>query len=77
MIVALRKFRNWIFGSEIHVFSDHNPLLFLTESAPKNAKLMRWSLAMSEFNIKFHYIKGKLNVAADCLSRLALESGDQ
>jgi len=65
VIVALRKFRNWIFGSEIHVFSDHNPLLFLTESAPKNAKLMRWSLAMQEFNIKFHYIKGKLNVAAD------------
>ena len=77
VIVALRKFRNWIFGSEIHVFSDHNPLLFLTESAPKNAKLMRWSLAMSEFNIKFHFIKGKLNVAADCLSRLALEPGDQ
>lgn len=76
VIVALRKFRNWIFGSEIHVFSDHNPLLFLTESAPKNAKLMRWSLAMQEFNIKFHYLKGQLNVAADCLSRLGLEPSD-
>ena len=71
VLVGLRKFRNWIFGSEmIHVYSDHNPLTFLTESAPKNAKLMRWSLALQEFNLSFHYIKGRLNVAPDCLSRM-------
>jgi len=70
VIVALRKFRNWIFGSEIHVYSDHNPLTFLTESAPKNSKLMRWSMAMQEFDIHFHYIKGINNVASDSLTRL-------
>jgi hypothetical protein len=70
VITALRKFRHWIFGAEVNVYSDHNPLTFLTESAPKNAKLMRWSLALQEFNIKFHYLRGKLNTAADCLSRL-------
>ena len=69
-VLAALKIRNWVFGSEIHVYSDHNPLLFLTESSPKNAKLMRWSLALQEFNIKFHYVRGKLNVAPDCLSRL-------
>ena len=25
---------------------------------------------MQDFNIKFHYIRGKLNIAPDCLSRL-------
>jgi hypothetical protein len=70
VIAALKKFRNWVFGAEINVYSDHNPLTFITEGAPKNAKLMRWCLALQEFNINFHYLRGRLNVAADCLSRL-------
>jgi len=37
---ALRKYRQWVFGAKIVIFSDHNPLTFLTESAPKSAKLM-------------------------------------
>jgi len=28
---------------------DDNPLQYLIESAPKSAKLMRWSLALQEF----------------------------
>jgi len=70
VISALKKFRTWIFGAEINVFSDHNPLSFLTETAPKNAKLMRWALALQEFDIKFHFLRGKLNTVSDCLSRL-------
>ena len=38
-------------------------------SAPKSAKSMRWSLALAEFEIEFKYRAGKLNVAADALSR--------
>ena len=70
VIAALKKFRNWVFSAEIHVHSDHNPLTFLTKSAPKNAKLMRWSLALQEFNIHFHYVRGKHNIAPDSLTRL-------
>jgi len=70
LTLKLRKFRNWVFGAEIHIFSDHNPLTFLSESAPKNAKLMRWCLALQEFNIVFHYVRGHSNVVSDCLSRL-------
>jgi hypothetical protein len=49
---------------------DHNPLQFLTMSAPNSSKLTRWSLALQEFNIEFHYKPGKLNFPADFLSRL-------
>jgi len=69
-LVALQKYRNWIFGSEVTVHSDHNPLLYLTESAPKCAKLMRWALALQEFSVTFKYRAGHANAAADCLSRL-------
>ena len=70
VIWSLRKFRSWIFLSKIIVFSDHNPLSFLTEAAPKSAKLARWALALQEFNIDFRYRAGRRNAAADFLSRL-------
>ena len=69
-LMALQKYRNWIFESEVTVHSDHNPLLYLTESVPKSAKLMRWALALQEFSVTFKYRAGPNNVAADCLSRL-------
>jgi len=33
---ASNKFRTWIFGAEITVFSDHNPLTYLTLHSPKS-----------------------------------------
>ena len=69
-IWCLQKFRHWIFGTPITLYSDHNPLTFLTDSAPKSSKLMRWALALQEFNIQFVYRAGKCNKAADCLSRM-------
>lgn len=70
VIVALKKFKHWLFGATINVYTDHNPLKFMCESAPKNSKLMRWFLALQEFDIVFHYVRGQSNVVADSLSRL-------
>ena len=67
---ALQKYRNWIFDAEVVVHSDHNPITYLTEASPKSAKLMRWALAIQEFNVKFQYKAGKHNTAADFLSRM-------
>ena len=69
-LVALQKYRNWLFGSKVILYSDHNPLLYLTETATKSAKLMRWSLSLQEFDLEFRYHPGKKNIVADCLSRL-------
>jgi len=69
VLTALCKYREWLFGNKIIVHSDHNPLTYLTTSAPKSSKLMRWSLALAEFDIEFQYKTGKYNVVADALSR--------
>ena len=69
-IWALQHFRNWIFGKIVTLYTDHNPITYLTEAAPKSAKLMRWALAVQEYDVKFCYKAGKNIVAADCLSRM-------
>ena len=69
VIWALNRFCNLIFGSLVSVYCDHNPLQYIQECAPKSARLLRWALALQEFDIEFHYKKGSQNVVADWLSR--------
>lgn len=73
VIYALRKFKSFIFGAEIVIFSDHNPLTYMNDCAPKSAKLTRWALGLQEFNLHFKFKAGRANTAADCLSRLEEE----
>ena len=70
VVFALRKFRNFIFGVKVTIFSDHNPLMYLRESAPKSAKLTRWALGLQDFDLSWEFRPGSKNQAADCLSRL-------
>jgi hypothetical protein len=51
VLEALKRFYHWICGHEIHVFSDHNPLAFLTDAATESDKLLRWALALQNFDI--------------------------
>jgi len=37
VIYALRKFGNFVFSTEVTIYSDHNPLMYLRECAPKSA----------------------------------------
>ena len=67
---CLQKYRSWLFGSKVTIHSDHNPLLYLTESVPKSSRLMRWALALQEYNVAFKYRYGRTDTAADFLSRV-------
>ena len=69
VLMAVKKYRDWLYLSRVLIHSDHNPLTFLTESAPKSSKLMRWRLTPAEYDIEFKYHVGSLNIAADSLFR--------
>ena len=69
VVWALNKFRTWCFGVPIVIYSDSNPLTYLTSNATKSAKLTRWSLALQEYNYTFKFRRGTLNVVPDFLSR--------
>jgi hypothetical protein len=70
VIWALNKYRHWLLFAEVVIYSDHNPLSYLTTAAPKSAKLTRWSLALQEYNICFKYKPGKEQSVPDFLSRV-------
>jgi hypothetical protein len=69
VVFALRKFDVNVFGCHIDLFTDHNPLQYLVTCAPNSAKLTRWALSLSRYDITVTHIPGKDNITADCLSR--------
>jgi len=70
VIWSLRKYRNLIFGSKITCYCDHNPLLYITQGVTSSSTLLRWSLALQQYDVSSKYRPGRQNLVADCLSRL-------
>ena len=47
ILAASKKLKKIITGSKIHSFTDHDSLIYLTESM---SKLLRWALALQAFD---------------------------
>ncbi len=73
VLSALKKFDTWVFGAQIQIISDHNPLTYLTQGMPQGAKLARWALALQRYNMTITYRKGSKHGNADALSRIKFE----
>ena len=69
-IWALKKYHRWLFRNKVTIYSDHNPLTFLAQASSHSSKLMRWALALQEYDVVLKYRESKRNAAADCLSRV-------
>ncbi|KAL6347621.1 hypothetical protein AAG906_026149 [Vitis piasezkii] len=72
MSFALDKFRAYLVGSFIVVFTDHSALKYLLTKQDAKARLIRWILLLQEFNLQIWDKKGVENVVADHLSRLVI-----
>ncbi|KAL6321150.1 hypothetical protein AAG906_012922 [Vitis piasezkii] len=72
IVFALNKFRAYLVGSFIIVFTDHSALKYLLTKQDAKARLIRWILLLQEFNLQIRDKKGVENVVADHLSRLAI-----
>ena len=72
VVYALDKFRAYLVGSDIVIFTDHWALKYLLTKKNAMASLIRWVLLLQEFNLQIKDKKGVENVVADHLSRLKI-----
>ncbi|KAL7852850.1 hypothetical protein SRHO_G00186350 [Serrasalmus rhombeus] len=72
LLLALQHFEVYVGSSPLPlvVYTDHNPLVFLSRMRNSNQRIMRWALIIQEYNLEICYKKGSDNVLADALSRV-------
>ena len=75
VVFALDKFRSYLVGSKIIVYTDHAALRYLLSKQDAKPRLIRWILLLQEFDIEIRDKKGIENTVADHLSRLHWENG--
>lgn len=64
---SIISWRHFLHGERFEVHIDHRILVYIHKS--DNPKIVRWKLALQEFDFTIVHIQGKDNVVADYLSR--------
>ncbi|XP_027166495.1 uncharacterized protein LOC113766511 [Coffea eugenioides] len=73
IVFAFEKFRSYLLGSKVKVFSDHAALKYLLAKKESKPRLIRWVLLLQEFDWEIKDRKEVDNSVADHLSRLIRE----
>ncbi|PIN01467.1 DNA-directed DNA polymerase [Handroanthus impetiginosus] len=70
IICALEKFRSYLLGTKVIVYSDHAALKYLLSKKEAKPRLIQWILILQEFNLETRDKRGTKNLVANYLSRL-------
>ncbi|XP_062113938.1 uncharacterized protein LOC133824940 [Humulus lupulus] len=70
VIFALEKFRSYLIGTKVIVYTHHAALRYLLAKKEAKPRLIRWILLLQEFYLEIKDKKGSENRVADHLSRL-------
>ena len=77
VVYALDKFRTYLVGSKVIVYTDHTALKYLLSKHEAKPRLIRWILLLQEFDLKIRDKKGVDNSVADHLSRIRFDDKDR
>ena len=67
---GVKSFRPFLIGVEFVLYTDHQPLVHLHNMKLVCSRLMRTVQELSEYVPEIRYVPGRVNLAADALSRL-------
>ena len=75
IVFGCQRFRQYLYGKEIIVETDHKPLehIFKKPLDKCPLRLQRLLLTLQNFNIKVKYVPGKMLYIADALSRSGID----
>nr|URM60731.1 ZF-HD family protein [Gymnema sylvestre] len=76
VVFALDKFRPYLLGAKVIVYTDHAALKFLLKKPEAKPRLIRWMLLLQEFDIEIRDKSGAENLVADHVSRIIPNSGE-
>jgi hypothetical protein len=69
VVYALQKFRLYIFGQHVTVYSDNKALSFMKKCNLVSNRITRWIMQIQEYDLEIVHIKGTDNFLADIMSR--------
>ncbi|XP_068245439.1 uncharacterized protein [Palaemon carinicauda] len=69
IVWGIERFKEFLYGKEFVLQTDHAPLKYLSSMKNKNDRLMRWALSLQPYSFFIEYIRGSDNVCSDMISR--------
>jgi hypothetical protein len=69
IVYALEKFRIYVYGQEITLYTDNRALVFLNRCALTSERIARWVMEIQEYTLNIQHISGTKNFLADIVSR--------
>jgi hypothetical protein len=70
MVFAIKKFRSYLMGAKVIVYTNHVALKYLLTKKDATPCLIRWILLLQQFDLEIRDKKGVENSMADRLSHL-------
>jgi len=75
VVFGFEKFRPYLIGSHIIIFTDHAALKHLLTKTNAKPRLVRWMLLLQEFDCEIREKKGSKNLISNHLSRIVCPRG--
>jgi hypothetical protein len=74
VVFAIDKFKSYLVGAKVIVYTDHAALKYLLTKKDANPRLIRWILLLQKFDLEIKDKKEVENPIADHLSRMQFEN---